>query len=431
MSRVTDLNHVVPDQWVDGHLLARHIRELAAFGALPSGGLYRPLYADSWVAAVRQLGQWMEEAGLLVRQDAAGNLYGRLEGSEGGPAVATGSHVDTVMNGGRLDGAYGILAGLAAAAALKRRYGVPRRPIEVLATCEEEGSRFSVNFWGARAIAGLIQPGEAEAAHDARGVTIAAAMRSVGLDPGALPAAARSRRDLAAFLEVHIEQGGVLEHQGIPLGVVTSIAGTVHLSIGVKGQPNHAGTTPMALRADALAGAAAMVLAIEALTRALGAPAVATVGTLQVEPGQINVVPGAVRFTVDLRHADPGLHQEQVARVIAACRSIAAERRLELDVAVLREHPPTPMAPELVEMFQTAAAEIGIQTMPIVSGAGHDAQILASVCPAAMLFVPSIGGRSHCPEEDTALPDLVRGAEVLARTLKRLCYEAGDGRNSR
>ena len=405
---------------IDAALLLQQLDQLYAIGAEPSGGVYRPLYGPAWAAACDQVERWMKEASLAVGRDAVGNIRGRVEGSGGGKAVVTGSHIDTVRHGGRLDGALGIAAGLAALRTLIEARGKPKRPLELLVVCEEEGSRFATNFWGSRAIVGAIGPGEADAVTDAEGVTIASAMRERGFDPKNIPSAARD--DLGAFVELHIEQGAVLETEGVPLGVVTAIAGAAHLEIVVTGRPDHAGTTPMDLRRDALAGAAAMIQAVESIAAALGRPAVSTVGKLRVEPDQINVVPGRVTFTVDLRHADLGGRRALEERIRSLCGTVASERGLGIEIRTLHERPPVPMDGALRQVLERAATETGAVPAALVSGAGHDAQVLAARCPVGMLFVPSIGGRSHCPEEATDPAHLALGTQVLARALELLAY---------
>jgi allantoate deiminase len=289
--------------------------------------------------------------------------------------------------------------------------GKPRHPLEVVAICEEEGSRFAANFWGSRAITGDIKKVDPD---------IAQAMRERGLDPARVSAAARD--DIDTFVELHIEQGGVLESSNTPLGIVSAIAGTAHLELTVTGRPDHAGTTPMDMRLDALAGAAAMVQAIESIAKSLGTPAVATVGKLEVEPAQINVVPGKVVCTVDLRHSDLGGRRALEQRIRSLCGTISEERRLGLAIRTLQEKPPVAMHPEVRALLARAAKESGVQASEMVSGAGHDAQILASRCRVGMLFVPSIGGRSHCPEERTDPAHLEMGTTVLARALELLAY---------
>jgi len=396
---------------IDRTLLERRLDELYAIGAEPDGGAYRPLYGAAWATAVERVERWLKDAGLTTRRDAVGNLWGRADGTDKGKSIVTGSHIDTVRHGGRLDGALGIVAGLSAVEALLKEKGKPRRPLEVVAICEEEGSRFATNFWGSRAITGAIDSVDAE---------IGAAMRERGLDPARIATAARD--DIDTFVELHIEQGAVLESARTPLAVVSAIVGTAHLEVTVTGRPDHAGTTPMDLRVDALTGAAAMVQAIESIAKSLGKPAVATVGRLAVEPDQINVVPGKVVFTIDLRHSDLGGRRALEERIRSLCATISQERRLGLAIRTLQEKPAVAMHPDVRALLARAAQECGVQPMEMVSGAGHDAQILAAGCRVGMLFVPSIGGRSHCPEEATSPEHLELGTRVLARALELMAY---------
>jgi allantoate deiminase len=398
--------------------------QLYAIGAEPEGGAFRPLYGPAWATAVERVERWMKDAGLKTRRDAVGNLWGRAEGSEKGKAIVTGSHIDTVRRGGRLDGALGIVAGLTAVEALLKLRGKPRLPLEVVAICEEEGSRFSTNFWGSRAIVGSIDQAETESVKDAHDTTIGSAMRERGLDPSGIATAVRA--DIGTFIELHIEQGVVLASSGTPLGVVSVIAGTAHLEIIVTGRPDHAGTTPMELRGDALAGSAAMIQAVESIARALGKPAVATVGKIRAEPDQINVIPGRVVFTVDLRHSDLGARRALEERIRSLCGTIASERSLQIEIRTLQERSPVAMHAEMRALLARAAKESGINAVEMVSGAGHDAQILAARCRVGMLFVPSIGGRSHCPEEATSPEHIERGTAVLARALELMAYQ-GEG----
>jgi len=393
---------------IDRTLLEQRLDELYAIGAEPDGGgAYRPLYGAAWTTAVERVERWLTDAGLKTRRDAVGNLWGRAEGTDKGKSIVTGSHIDTVRHGGRLDGALGIVAGLTAVEALLKEKGKPRRTLEVVAICEEEGSRFATSFWGSRAITGAIDTVDAE---------IAAAMRERGLDPTKIASAARD--DIDTFVELHIEQGAVLETSKVPLAVVSAIVGTAHLELTVTGRPDHAGTTPMDLRLDALAGAAAMVHAVESL----GRPAVATVGKLSVEPDQINVVPGTVVFTVDLRHPDLAGRRALEERIRSLCGTISEERRLGLAIRTLQEKPPVAMHPDVRALLARAAKECGVAATELVSGAGHDAQILAARYKVGMLFVPSVGGRSHCPEEATKPEHLELGTTVLAKALELLAY---------
>ena len=391
--------------------LEQRLDALYAIGAQSGGGAYRGLYDDAWAEAVDLVERWFNDAGLETRRDAVGNLWGRVEGSHKGKSIVTGSHIDTVRRGGRLDGALGIAAGLTAVEALLKDHGQPKRPLEVVAICEEEGSRFSTNFWGSRAIVGE---------HTDVPDDIAAAMRERGLEPARLSSAARD--DIDTFVELHIEQGAVLESSGVALAVVSAIVGTAHLEVAVTGRPDHAGTTPMTLRQDALAAGAAMIQAVESIARSLGAPAVATVGRIRVEPDQMNVVPGRCVFTVDLRHSDLGARRALEERIRSLCATIASERSLGIGFRVLQEKNPVAMHPEVRSVLARAARESGAQATELVSGAGHDAQVLAARCKVGMLFVPSIGGRSHCPEESTRREHLELGTRVLQRALQLLAY---------
>src|SRR2546422_3323951 len=406
---------------IDGALVERRLDELYAIGAEPDGGggTYRPLYGPAWAAAGERVERWMKDAGLETRHDAVGNIWGREEGTKQGKSIVTGSHIDTVRRGGRLDGALGIVAGLTAVETLLKTNGKPRRTLEVVAICEDEGSRFSTNFWGSRAITGAIDTVEPE---------IAAAMRERGLDPARISTAARD--DIDTFIELHIEQGAVLEASRMPLAIVRAIVGTAHLEVTITGRSDHAGTTPMELRQDALAGAAAMIQAIESIARSLGRPAVATVGRLRVEPDQVSVVPGTVVFTVDLRHSDLGGQRALEERVRSLCGTISQERRLGLAIRTLQEKPPVAMHPDVRALLARAAKECGVQAAEMVSGAGHDAQILAARCKVGMLFVPSVGGRSHCPEEATRPEHLELGTTVLTKALELLAYQAAPAARS-
>ncbi|HUG55504.1 MAG TPA: Zn-dependent hydrolase [Candidatus Limnocylindrales bacterium] len=405
---------------VDERRVVARLVELARLGALPDGGCYRPLYSPAWLAATQLVTRWMKEAGLLVRRDAVGNVWGRVEGKQAGRVVATGSHLDTVRSGGALDGALGVVAAIEAVTSLNAVHGRPQRILEAVAICEEEGSRFSTNFWGARAITGKIEPEEAADVRDPEGMTVADAMRGVGLDPDAIPKAARL--DIDAFVELHIEQGPVLEGAGARLGVVRTIAGTAHLAVAVRGRPDHAGTMAMADRHDALVGAAAMIGRIAEVASEAGHPAVATVGAVSVEPGQVNVVPGVATFTVDARHSDPERRTALVEAIVAACKRIAHERGLEIEVRTLRDRPPLGLDGALAKTLVRACEAAGVTPRDMVSGAGHDSQVLASVCRTGMLFVPSVGGRSHCPEEATEADDVILGTRVLATAIRELAY---------
>jgi len=349
-------------------------------------------------------------------------VWGRIEGSRGGRAIVTGSHLDTVRGGGALDGALGVVAGIEAVASVVAHAGRPTRILECVAICEEEGSRFNTNFWGARAIADRLEPDEAARARDADGVTLADAMRGVGLDPA--KAAQAVRRDLDTFVELHMEQGPILDDADERLGVVRTIAGTAHLEVVVRGEADHAGAAAMDRRRDALLGASAMMLAIAAAAREQGPPAVTTVGTISVEPAQVNVVPGLARFTIDARHSDNQRRVELVAEIEKVCRVIGHERDLVVEVRTMRDRTGVSLNERITDVLRRACRSAGIEPRDMTSGAGHDSQILTAAANVGMLFVPSIGGRSHRGDEATAAEDVVLGTRVLATALRELAYSA-------
>lgn len=406
---------------IDPAEVARLVEELSRPGRLPSGGMYRGVYTPEWAEACEIVAGWYAAAGLTVRRDAVGNLFGRLGGPDPTPAFLTGSHIDTVRQGGRYDGALGIIAGYLAVRTLAERFGTPRRPVEAMVTCEEEGSRYHANFWGTRALTGRIDPAEPDCQFDAAGISLADAMRSRGLDPAAL--ASCRRDDIAGFIELHIEQGRSLESASDQIGVVETITGIRHLAVTVEGQADHAGTTPLDLRRDAALAAAEMTVAIANAAAALGRPAVATVGRIETEPGVVNIVAGRARFTVDARHPDPAIKSRLLAAIEERCRTIAENRGVSVEFETLIDVDPAPLADDLVAVIDGATESLGYSRRRMVSGAGHDAQVMAKSFPAAMIFVPSRDGRSHTPEEYTAPEDAARGIEVLTATLYRLAYQ--------
>jgi allantoate deiminase len=406
---------------IDADLVAHCINEMAQYGAYPTGGMQRLVYTRAWREAVAHYVRWLEHEGLHVRQDAVGNVFGVASGREPGPSIVTGSHIDTALRGGKYDGTLGVIAGYVALRTLLRAVGQPRRTLEALAICDEEASRFHSNFWGSRAIAGFIQPGEAETIFDAEGVSLADAMRSCDLDPSRIATARRD--DIDTFIELHIEQGPLLEQKRIPVGVVEAITAIEQVECTVQGRADHAGGCPMDARLDPMIAVAQMVLEVTRLAKELGPPAVATVGRIVAEPGSPNIVAAEVRFTIDARYPDAGKHEQLMAHIGEACRAIAAAHGLGLRMARLTFQPPTASSPDLVRVISEAAGDLGLPHLTMVSGAGHDTQVLARRgVRRAMIFVPSRAGRSHSPDEFTAIEDIVAGIAVLAEVLYRLAY---------
>ncbi|MFB8524833.1 hydantoinase/carbamoylase family amidase [Enterococcus faecalis] len=370
-------------------VLKQRIEELSAIGSDPAGGMTRLLYTDSWLAAQKYVQSQTEAFGLETQFDEVGNLFCRVAGTEfPQETILTGSHIDTVVNGGTLDGQYGVIASMTAVQYLLDKYGKPRRSLEVLSMAEEEGSRFPTVFWGSKNVVG-----EAK------------------------------REDIEAFVEIHIEQGNILENEKLQVGVVHSIVGQRRYTVNLKGQANHAGTTPMSYRHDAVYGFAK--ICAEAIDRAneIGDPLVLTFGKVIPKPNTVNVVPGEVEFTIDCRHTDAAFLRHFTGELEERMKTIAQELGLTIAIDRWMDEAPVPMNQAIVEVIEQKAKEGKYQYRMMHSGAGHDSQIIAPHYPTAMIFVPSIGGISHNPAEATAFPDLVEGVKLLADTLYELAYK--------
>jgi hydantoinase/carbamoylase family amidase len=396
------------------------IAELATYNDDPAaGGITREVFTPTYERSVEFVSGLMRDVGLDVRRDAFGNLYGRLEGTDPSlPAVRTGSHVDTTLNAGRYDGVVGVLGAIEAVRSLRDR-GL-RRAVEIVAFAGEE-PRFASGCIGSRAVMGELSRADLDRLVDRDGVSLAQALAGAGFDPGAIDTALWDPASVHAFVELHIEQGIVLESSGEGIGVVTAIAAPHDLRITLRGAADHAGATPMALRRDALAGAAEAMVELEQL--AIGSPSgttVGTVGVMRVRPGAINVVPGEVEFDVDVRDSDAQARQAVVDGLLAAVGELATRRGLTAVVdEIVRDEPGT-CAPFILEAADAACASLGVTGRHMISGAYHDALILSRRIPVGMLFVPSAGGISHHPDEYTGPEDIERGAAVLGEVLTTL-----------
>jgi len=407
---------------IKAELVAARIEQLSRHGRVGPTGVTRRVYDPQWVAANDTLEQWMQDAGLETRRDAVGNLWGTLRGTEAGPSIVSGSHVDSQAPGGQYDGALGIIAALTAIEALVRHYGKPTRTLEVVSLCEEEGSRFSAaSFWGSRAILGLISATDPETVRGYTDESIGNAMREIGLDPALIPTAKRD--DIDIFIELHIEQGPILEHENLPVAVVTAITGYRHYIVEVSGEANHAGAFPMHLRRDPMATTAAMITELIGNATAMGAPAVTTIGRLDVDPNYPAIIPERVTFMIDARHPDPALRQELYRRHEATLDRFAAESGVAVTYRHNKDLPPKACDPDIVDLIDQVATDLQIPHRRMTSGAVHDTQRFAQFARTAMIFVQSRGGRSHTPEEFTATEHAVLGTEVLAETLHRLAYK--------
>ena len=397
----------------DAARLERRIQELGRFGANPEGGVSRVAFSDADIAGRAYIRSLMVDAGLEVRVDTAGNLIGRRPGSEPGlPVIMTGSHIDSVPQGGNYDGDVGVLGALEVVGLLEAQGIRTRHPLEVVVFTDEEGGTV-----GSQAMAGRLEPAALDMKSHS-GLTIRDGIRAVGGDPDRLGEARRAPKSIAAFVELHIEQGAVLDEAGIDIGVVEGIVGIRWWDVTVEGFANHAGTTPMDRRHDALVTAAELVLAVNRIASTTPGTQVATVGRIGAEPGAPNVIPGRVDMSLEIRDLATARMETVFRDIEAEATRIAKARGTrirfdEVDLSLV----PAPTDERLLRHVEDAAAALGLSYRRMPSGAGHDAQDIAHLAPIAMIFVPSEGGISHAPREHTAPGDIANGADVLLRTL--------------
>ncbi len=398
-------------------LWRRHM-EMARLGATPRGGVNRQARSPEDAAARRLLGLWAAERGFAVATDAIGNLFVRREGEEpDARPILTGSHMDSQPTGGRFDGIYGVLAGFEVLEALEDCARRTRRPIEVVAWTNEEGSRFQPGAMGSAVFAGVYRVADMLKLEDRAGTRLADALvRTLA----AAPALPRPELGFAidGYIEAHIEQGPRLEAAGCAIGVVTGIQGSRRYSVDVEGEEAHAGTPPMRARRDALSGAVAIVAALERLMHDESDTVRFTVGRFEVHPGSPNTVPGRVHFTIDLRHPDETVLAERGGRIAGVAAAYA--KGCAIRVQEISNVAPTVFAPEIVALVRDCAARLGLAHMDLPSGAGHDAMHIARLCPTGMIFVPCLRGISHNEAESATPADLAAGARVLAEALVAL-----------
>jgi allantoate deiminase len=389
---------------------------LARHSELP-GGLTRVFLSPQARAASDNVLAWMREAGMQAKLDAIGNAVARYEGERPGlPCLMLGSHLDTVRDAGKYDGMLGVVAAIECVSLLNSQNRRLPFAIEVIGFGDEEGVRFGTTLLGSRAVAGIFDQ-KALAATDATGKTMSQALIEFGLDPQAIPKIARKKGDVLAYAELHIEQGPVLEAEGLAVGVVTAINGFSRLRVTLRGAAGHAGTVPMNLRRDALAGAAECALAVERV--ALGHPElVGTVGRLEVKPGAINVIPGEVMFTVDVRAPQDSLREQAVAAIRAEIEQVCKTRGLKSEIENLQDFGVTACAPRLIAQMERAVASEGFRVRRLPSGAGHDGMALSAITDICMLFVRCKGGISHNPLESITRDDADAGVRVLMKFIQ-------------
>ena len=398
--------------------LRESLESLSQFGRNPEGGVTRVAWTAPDVAARRfVLEKLLPGMDLSVRTDAAGSIFARREGTgKGLPVILFGSHIDSVPKGGNFDGDVGSLAAIEVMRSLFERGIRTRHPLECVIWSNEEGTHYGHGIFGSRAAVGELDAGELEE-KDEEGLPIADAVRSVGGDISRIGEARRKPGEIAAYLEMHIEQGGILDKTGVPIGVVEGIVAITRHAVKVTGFANHAGTTPMPERRDALVAAARLVLAVREETVREPGRQVGTVGKLEVRPGAPNIIPGEVNFVLELRDLSLEKITEIFRRIETRGREIARETGTEIVFRRTTVHEPALATPWVRDVIAAEAASLGFKTASLPSGAGHDAQMLARIAPMGMIFVPSVGGISHSPKELTRWEDIANGAAVLYRTI--------------
>jgi allantoate deiminase len=400
--------------------IAKDFQIINSFNTTPGRGITRFTFSDPYMQAREYVARELQKIGARVATTLGGNLRGRLAGGGPGlPSVMTGSHLDSVLHGGRFDGVAGVVVALEAARVIAEEEVPHRHPLDVVVFAEEEGSRFGSVMIGSRTWIGKLGSNDLDRLKDKDGVSYAAAMGSAGLVPEDADPLKSGR--VKAMIELHIEQSLVLENKGLSIGVVEGINGIRQFLVTLTGVSNHAGATPMGLRRDALQGAARVIAAVEEI--AVGPAAgniVATVGMLTCEPGQANVIPGRVQFTIDIRDLDAGRIDQAARQIISVIQTTCQARALAFDIQPRSDTAPVRLSEEVIRVIEATAREQGVRTLRMPSGALHDSSILPEVTEVGMIFVPSKAGRSHCPEEETDLRDIRTGAELLLGAVCKL-----------
>lgn len=393
--------------------------ELAAISEMPEA-LTRVYLSPQHLQANQQVALWMTQAGMRVWQDSVGNICGRYEGEqEGAPAILLGSHLDTVRNAGRYDGMLGVLAAIEVVHALHQQGRRLAKAIEIVGFGDEEGTRFAITLLGSRGLTGT-WPENWLAQTDADGISVAQAMVDAGLDPSQIHLAARRTQEIAAYLELHIEQGPCLEQAGLALGVVEAINGARRLNCRFIGEAGHAGTVPMSHRKDALAAAAEWMTQVETMTRERGGNLVATVGTLRCAPGAVNVIPGEVTLTLDIRGPSDEPLEALLNALLGQAQAIAERRHLQFSAETFYRIAATACDAGLQQILRDAVSEVQGRSLTLPSGAGHDAIAIAERWPVGMLFVRCQGGVSHHPAESVHVDDVALAIDAFARAVAAL-----------
>ncbi|WP_192987946.1 Zn-dependent hydrolase [Carnobacterium mobile] len=396
------------------------LEELSLFTATPGAGTTRLSYSPEDQLARTYLKKQMKQVGLKVREDAVGNIYGRLEGKDASlPAVMVGSHFDSVPNGGSFDGPAGVVTGLEVAALFQENQLQPVYPLEVIAMVEEEGSRFGSGLLGSRMLAGQVSAENLTSMKDKDGISVNEAMLALGFNDNQLTEARRTAKDVKAFIELHIEQGPVLEEAGEDVGIVETIVGMTEIKVTITGRAGHAGTTPMNARRDALAATVQIVADLPQLAMNAAVATVLTIGKLTVYPNGANVIPNAVVFTVDVRSKSEACVQSVIQQVKTIIQT-KTPKGITAEIEEMLYEKPVQLSEEIHQQLRANSEALGLKSRSMVSGAGHDAMIFAGFTEVGLVFVPSKDGLSHTPEEWTDYEQIQKGIEVVYETVKQL-----------
>lgn len=396
------------------------LEELSLFTATPGAGTTRLSYSLEDKLARTYLKKQMKQVGLKVREDAVGNIYGRLEGKDASlPAVMVGSHFDSVPNGGSFDGPAGVVTGLEVAALFQENQLQPVYPLEVIAMVEEEGSRFGSGLLGSRMLAGQFSAESLTSMKDKDGISVNEAMLALGFNGNQLTEARRTAKDVKAFIELHIEQGPVLEEAGEDVGIVETIVGMTEIKVTITGRAGHAGTTPMNARQDALAATVQIVADLPQLAMNAAVATVLTIGKLTVYPNGANVIPNVVVFTVDVRSKSEACVQSVIQQVKTIIQT-KTPKGITAEIEEMLYEKPVQLSEKIHQQLRANSEALGLKSRSMVSGAGHDAMIFAGFTEVGLVFVPSKDGLSHTPEEWTDYEQIQKGIEVVYETVKQL-----------
>lgn len=398
--------------------IKRNIEELSKFNSTPGQGLTRFSLTPEDREAREYLRGELLSLGLDVYEDPAGSIFGRRNGLNSDlPVIMIGSHFDSVKNGGNFDGPAGIVMALEVMRVLNENDIKTKYPIEFVGMIEEEGGRFGGGVFGSRSMIGAVSTNQLYNYKDTSGISMADALKEFGFNPDEIGKAKRWSKDIKAFIELHIEQGPILETENKDIGIVAFIVGINEFKVIFKGRPDHAGTTPMNMRADALSAASKVISKIDGYARDASEGTVATVGVLNVKPGAANIVPGEVTFTVDIRSQKADCIKEVKDKIVEAINSESGSLDIEVEIVEMLDVSPVKMSEEIIKTLEENVKLNDFSYIKMLSGAGHDAMVMASLTDVGLIFVPSKGGRSHCPEEWTDYEDLQKGIEVIYNTV--------------